>query len=46
MNEEALIGLFATPLYKSRVDVDPSINEDYLKSLPYFNFPDGTGACS
>ena len=46
MNEEALIGLFATPLYKSRVDVDPSINDDYLKSLPYFNFPDGTGACS
>ena len=42
-NQSELIALFSTPLYKTRIEVDPIINEDFLKTIPYQPYPDKTG---
>ena len=41
--QSELIALFSTPLYKTQVEVDPIINEDFLKTIPYQPYPDKTG---
>jgi uncharacterized protein (TIGR02466 family) len=41
--QSELIGLFSTPLYKTQVEIDPIITEDFLKTIPYEPYPDKTG---
>ena len=41
-----LVGLFSTPLYKTQVEIDSSINVDFLKTLKYESYPDKTGSSS
>ena len=40
-----IIPLFSTPLYKGKVEIENSINENFLKSFTYTN-PDNIGWCS
>ena len=40
-----IIPLFSTPLYKGKVEIENSINENFLKSFTYTN-PYNIGWCS
>ena len=41
-----LVGLFSTPLYKTQVEIDSSINVDFLKTIKYESYPDKSGSSS
>jgi uncharacterized protein (TIGR02466 family) len=41
-----IIPLFSTPLYKGKVEIENSIDENFLKSFSYLSYPDKTGWCS
>jgi len=41
-----LVGLFSTPLYKTQVEIDSSINVDFLKTIKYEPYPDKSGSSS
>mgnify|MGYP001185386400 FL=1 len=38
-----VLGLFSTPLYKARVEIDPNINKDFLDTIPYRSYSDKSG---
>ena len=41
-----IIPLFSTPLYKGKVEIENSIDENFLKSFSYLPYPNKIGWCS
>tara|TARA_B100000029_G_scaffold97951_1_gene88203 strand:- start:1005 stop:1634 length:630 start_codon:yes stop_codon:yes gene_type:complete len=46
MPQSEMIALFSTPLYKTKVEIDDNINEDFLKTIEYNPYPNQSGWCS
>ncbi len=43
MPQSEIVSLFPTPLYKTNVEIEDNINEEFLNTIPYRPYPDQTG---